>query len=63
RDLDAILTTEKDAVRIPRMLEPEVPIYYLRVEIEILRGHAHYQKLVDRLTKPTPLLAPEPLFI
>jgi tetraacyldisaccharide 4'-kinase len=63
RGLDAILTTEKDAVRIPRILEPEVPIYYLRVEIQILRGREHYQKLVDRLTKRTPLIAPEPLYV
>ncbi len=63
RDLDAIVTTEKDAVRIPRILEPDVPIYYLRVEIEILRGHANYQKLVNRLIRPMPIVAPEPLFV
>lgn len=51
RDLDAVLTTEKDAVRIPRILDPEVPIYYLRVEIAILRGHEHYRELLARFTK------------
>lgn len=50
RSLDAILTTEKDAVRIPRVLDPDVPIYYLRVEIEILRGHDAWADLLDRLT-------------
>jgi tetraacyldisaccharide 4'-kinase len=59
RDLPAIITTEKDAVRIPRILEPEVPIYYLRVEIEILAGQENWQRFVDRLTTPQPVLAPE----
>lgn len=52
RGVDAIITTEKDAVRIPRILEPEVPLYYLRVEIEILRGHEIFDALVERITAP-----------
>ncbi len=63
RGLDAIITTEKDAVRIPRILEPEVPIYYLRVEIQILKGREHYGRLVKRLTARAPLIAPEPLYV
>jgi tetraacyldisaccharide 4'-kinase len=59
RDLTAIITTEKDAVRIPRILDPEVPIYYLRVEIEILAGHENWRRLVERLTTPQPVVAPE----
>lgn len=51
RELDAILTTEKDAVRIPRILHPEVPIYYMRVQIEILAGQASWQRFVERLTE------------
>ncbi len=58
RSLDAIITTEKDAVRIPRILDPEIPIYYLRVEIDILRGQENYQKLIDRLTSRPPLIPP-----
>ena len=40
RDLAMIVTTEKDAVRMPRLTEAqvEVSIYFLRVEIEILSG-------------------------
>ena len=34
----AFITTEKDAVRFPLIDPLEVPIYYLRVEIEILNG-------------------------
>lgn len=59
RSLDAIITTEKDAVRIPRILDPEVPVYYLRVEIEILAGQASWDRFVDRLTHPQPLIAPQ----
>lgn len=58
RELDAILTTEKDAVRIPRILEPEVPLYYLRVEIEILAGQASWERFVERLTNRQPVMAP-----
>ena len=58
RELDAILTTEKDAVRIPRILEPAIPLYYLRVEIEILAGQASWERFVDRLTTPQPIVAP-----
>jgi tetraacyldisaccharide 4'-kinase len=58
RELDAILTTEKDAVRIPRILEPDVPLYYLRVEIEILAGQVSWERFVDRLTHRQPVIAP-----
>ena len=58
RGLSAIITTEKDAVRIPRILEPEVPIYYLRVEIEILAGQETWVRFVDRLTAKRPMVAP-----
>lgn len=57
RGVDAIITTEKDAVRIPRILEPEVPIHYLRVEIQILHGHEIFDALVNQLTKPPHLKA------
>ena len=59
RSLDAVLTTEKDAVRIPRIMEPELPVYYMRVEIEILAGQENWQSFVDRLIKPRDLYAPE----
>jgi tetraacyldisaccharide 4'-kinase len=58
RELDAILTTEKDAVRIPRIMEPEVPLHYLRVEIEILAGQASWERFVERLKHRQPVMAP-----
>ena len=59
RGLTAILTTEKDAVRIPRIMEPEVPILYLRVEIEILAGQESWERFVNRLTTRQPVVAPQ----
>src|SRR2546429_1705239 len=54
RDLEMIVTTEKDAVRFPRLEKTEVPIYFLRVEIEILSGHASWEHCVARICTPQP---------
>jgi tetraacyldisaccharide 4'-kinase len=62
RDLAMIVTTEKDAVRFPRLLKPEVPIYFLRVEIEILSGHESWEHCVARICQPQPILSPERYF-
>ncbi|PYL21477.1 MAG: tetraacyldisaccharide 4'-kinase [Verrucomicrobia bacterium] len=64
RDLVMIVTTEKDAVRMPRLPEAKVkvPIYFLRVEIEILSGHESWGHCVARICKPQPMLSPERFF-
>jgi tetraacyldisaccharide 4'-kinase len=62
RALDAVLTTEKDYVRLPRLAAPEVPIYFLRVEIEILSGAESWQSCVDRICKRQAMMAPEKFF-
>ena len=64
RDLQMIVTTEKDAVRMPRLAEADVraPIYFLRVEIEILSGHESWEHCVARICKPQPMLSPERFF-
>lgn len=49
RSLDALVTTEKDAVRFPDIDDPAVPMLYLRVEIEILRGQKHWDELLERV--------------
>ena len=59
KSLDAVLTTEKDAVRIPRIMNPEIPIYYMRVEIEILAGQDNWDRLISRLVNPRVALLPE----
>src|SRR6195256_3354709 len=64
RDLEVIVTTEKDAVRMPRLPEAEVkvPIYFMRVEIDILSGHESWEHCVARICKPQPMLSPERFF-
>jgi tetraacyldisaccharide 4'-kinase len=64
RDLAMIVTTEKDAVRMPHLPESEVkvPICFLRVEIEILSGHESWEHCVARICKPQPMLSPERFF-
>src|SRR5437867_5572803 len=64
RDLAMIVTTEKDSVRMPRLPDAElkVPIYFLRVEIEILSGHESWEHCVARICKPRPVLPPERFF-
>jgi len=52
RSLDALVTTEKDAVRFPEIDNPPVPMLFLRVEIEILRGREHWEELLGRLAGP-----------
>ena len=49
RSLDALVTTEKDAVRFPEIDNPSVPMLFLRVEIEILRGREHWEELLSRI--------------
>jgi tetraacyldisaccharide 4'-kinase len=64
RDLVMIVTTEKDAERMPHLPESEVkvPICFLRVEIEILSGHESWEHCVARICKPQPMLSPERFF-
>jgi len=55
RDMELILTTEKDAVRFPKPTEINVPVYFLRIEVEILTGHEHWEKLIRLLCDPRPV--------
>jgi tetraacyldisaccharide 4'-kinase len=45
----AIITTEKDAVRFPRLNRWDVPIYFLRVDIEIVSGFRDFQACISRI--------------
>ncbi len=62
RDLEMIVTTEKDAVRFPRLTTVQVPIYFLRVEIKILSGQESWEHFVERICLPQPMLTPERFF-
>jgi hypothetical protein len=43
------------------MPDLELPVYFLRVEIEILSGHESWQQLVQRICSPPPIRKPENL--
>ena len=51
-DAECLITTEKDAVRIPDELKWSRPLYYLRLEIEILRGASDFDEAVGRICFP-----------
>ena len=50
--VDFIVTTEKDSVRLPEHLPCPVPLYYLRLEIDIIRGAADFDEAVSRICFP-----------
>jgi tetraacyldisaccharide 4'-kinase len=50
--VDFLITTEKDSVRLPLDLPCPVPLYYLRLEIEIIRGAADFDEAVKRICFP-----------
>lgn len=52
RDVNAVITTEKDAVRFPAIEPIPLPVYYLRVEIEILGGRETWEQCVQRICQP-----------
>ena len=46
---DALVTTEKDAVRFPRLESSPVRCLYLRIAIEILAGGESFTQIIDRI--------------
>ena len=46
---ELIVTTEKDAVRMPRLDRCDVPIYYLRIQIDLLRGRESFDQCISRI--------------
>jgi tetraacyldisaccharide 4'-kinase len=61
RDVSAVVTTEKDAVRFPAIAPLPLPVYYLRVEIEILRGDETWEQCVQRICSPRSMQRPRQL--
>jgi tetraacyldisaccharide 4'-kinase len=55
RAVDFIVTTEKDSVRLPKTAGL-LPIFFLRVEIEILTGHESWESCVERICQPHPII-------
>ena len=48
---DVMITTEKDAVRIPETYQPVLPLYFIRMEIEIVEGFEDFEEAVEDLCK------------
>ena len=51
-----IITTEKDSVRFPRLPKIDIPIYFLRVEIEILSNEESFDECIQRICTPRPIV-------
>lgn len=58
RDMELIVTTEKDAVRFPKPTSIDVPVFFLRIEVEILKGREIWDDLIHRLSRPEPAFDP-----
>lgn len=51
-DLEMIVTTEKDAVRLFEDIKAPVPVYFLRLEIDILSGGEDFEGATERICRP-----------
>lgn len=49
RQAEMIVTTQKDAVRFPKIDRRDLPIYFMRVEIKILKGADDFRDCVRRI--------------
>jgi tetraacyldisaccharide 4'-kinase len=49
RQAEAIITTQKDAVRFPKIDRRDLPIYFMRVEIKILSGAKDFHDCVRQI--------------
>jgi len=49
RQAHAIITTQKDAVRFPKLDRRDLPIFFMRVEIRIVRGATGFQDCVRQI--------------
>ncbi len=49
RQAEAIITTQKDAVRIPKLDRRDLPIYFMRVEIKIIGGADDFRDCVRKI--------------
>ncbi len=49
RQAEIIITTQKDAVRFPKIDRRDLPIYFMRVEIKIVSGASDFQDCVRKI--------------
>lgn len=46
---DLIVTTEKDAVRMPRVDRRDIEIFFMRIQIDILSGKENFDQCISRI--------------
>ena len=49
RQAEVIITTQKDAVRFPKLDRRDLPIYFMRVEIKIVSGAENFEDCVRKI--------------
>jgi tetraacyldisaccharide 4'-kinase len=49
RQAEIIITTQKDAVRFPKIDRRDLPMFFMRVEIQILRGASNFEECVRQI--------------
>jgi tetraacyldisaccharide 4'-kinase len=49
RQAEVIITTQKDAVRFPKIDRRDLPIYFMRVEIQIISGASDFHDCVRQI--------------
>ena len=49
REAETVITTQKDAVRFPKLDRRDLPIYFMRVEIKLLSGADDFQDCVRKI--------------
>ncbi|MBL68696.1 MAG: tetraacyldisaccharide 4'-kinase [Verrucomicrobiales bacterium] len=49
REAEVIITTQKDAVRFPKLDRRDLPIFFMRVEIKIISGAKDFDDCVKRI--------------
>jgi tetraacyldisaccharide 4'-kinase len=54
RGAEAVLTTEKDAVRFPLVDRRDIPVLFMRVEIELLSGEEEFMDWIARICFKSP---------
>ena len=49
RKAEMLITTQKDAVRFPKLDRRDLPIYFMRVEIKIMKGANDFRDCVKKI--------------
>ena len=49
--VEAVVVSEKDAIRMPVSMDWKIPFYYLRIELEIQNGDQEFISLLNSVLK------------